>query len=380
MNEQASRDSIIIRTSVIGILANIALAAFKAVVGLSSNSIAIVMDAVNNLSDAASSVITIVGTKLAGREPDKKHPFGYGRIEYLSATIISLLVLYAGITAFTESVKKIIHPDTPDYGAAALIIVAAAVVVKLLLGRYVKGIGEKVNSDSLKGSGEDATLDSVISASTLVAAAIYLFFHISLEAWLGAIIAVVIIKSGVEMLRDTLSKILGERVDAQLAAEMKATIRENPEVRGAYDLILHDYGPDLYNGSVHIEVPDTMTADELDRLNRKITREVYDKHGVALTAISVYSYNTKDPEAAEVRNRVSKIVTADPYVREMHGFYMDKIEKRMRFDVVVSFDAEDRNKVYREVCEKVQREFPDYKLLIAMDADFSEEALNENKE
>ena len=380
MNEQASRDSIIIRTSIIGILANIALAAFKAVIGLSSNSIAIVMDAVNNLSDAASSVITIVGTKLAGREPDKKHPFGYGRIEYLSATIISLLVLYAGITAFTESVKKIIHPDTPDYGAAALIIVAAAVVVKLLLGRYVKGIGEKVNSDSLKGSGEDATLDSVISASTLVAAAIYLFFHVSLEAWLGAVIAVVIIKSGVEMLRDTLSKILGERVDAQLAADMKATIRNNPEVRGAYDLILHDYGPDLYNGSVHIEVPDTMTADELDRLNRKITREVYDKHGVALTAISVYSYNTKDPEAAEVRNRVSKIVTADPYVREMHGFYMDKIEKRMRFDVVVSFDAEDRNKVYREVCEKVQREFPDYKLLIAMDADFSEEALNENKE
>ena len=380
MNEQASRDSIIIRTSVIGILANIALAAFKAVVGLSSNSIAIVMDAVNNLSDAASSVITIVGTKLAGREPDKKHPFGYGRIEYLSATIISLLVLYAGITAFTESVKKIIHPDSPDYGAAALIIVAAAVVVKLLLGRYVKGIGEKVNSDSLKGSGEDATLDSVISASTLVAAAIYLFFHVSLEAWLGAVIAVVIIKSGVEMLRDTLSKILGERVDAQLAADMKATIRNNPEVRGAYDLILHDYGPDLYNGSVHIEVPDTMTAAELDRLNRKITREVYDKHGVALTAISVYSYNTKDPEAAEVRNRVAKIVTADPYVREMHGFYMDKIEKRMRFDVVVSFDAEDRNKVYREVCEKVQREFPDYKLLIAMDADFSEEALNENKE
>ena len=380
MNEQASRDSIIIRTSIIGILANIALAAFKAVIGLSSNSIAIVMDAVNNLSDAASSVITIVGTKLAGREPDKKHPFGYGRIEYLSATIISLLVLYAGITAFTESVEKIIHPDTPDYGAAALIIVAAAVVVKLLLGRYVKGIGEKVNSDSLKGSGEDATLDSVISASTLVAAAIYLFFHVSLEAWLGAVIAVVIIKSGVEMLRDTLSKILGERVDAQLAADMKATIRNNPEVRGAYDLILHDYGPDLYNGSVHIEVPDTMTADELDRLNRKITREVYDKHGVALTAISVYSYNTKDPEAAEVRNRVSKIVTADPYVREMHGFYMDKIEKRMRFDVVVSFDAEDRNKVYREVCEKVQREFPDYKLLIAMDADFSEEALNENKE
>ena len=184
-----SRNAVIIRTSIIGILANVFLAAFKAVVGFASNSIAIVMDAVNNVSDAASSVITIVGTKLAGKEPDRKHPFGYGRIEYLSAMVISILVLYAGITAFVESVKKIINPDTPDYSAVTLIIVAVAVVVKIILGRYVKGVGKKVNSDSLVNSGEDATLDSIISASTLVAAAIYLIFHISLEAWLGAIIA-----------------------------------------------------------------------------------------------------------------------------------------------------------------------------------------------
>ena len=185
MNEQTTRDKTIIRTSIVGILANLFLAAFKAIIGLTANSIAIVMDAVNNLSDAASSVITIVGTKLAGKEADKKHPFGYGRIEYLSAMVISLIVLYAGITAFEESVKKIIHPDTPDYSTIALVIVAVAVVVKIILGRYVKHIGEKVNSDSLINSGEDATLDSVISASTLVAAVIYLIFHISLEAWLG---------------------------------------------------------------------------------------------------------------------------------------------------------------------------------------------------
>ena len=140
MSEQTNRNRIIIRTSIIGILANVFLAAFKAVVGLTSNSIAIVMDAVNNISDAASSVITIIGTKLAGKEPDRKHPFGYGRIEYLSAMIISLLVLYAGITAFVDSVRKIIHPDMPDYSAAALIIVAVAVVVKIVLGRYVKSI------------------------------------------------------------------------------------------------------------------------------------------------------------------------------------------------------------------------------------------------
>ena len=209
------RDRKIIRTSIIGILANIFLVAFKAFIGLTSNSIAIVMDAVNNLSDAASSVITIIGTKLARKEADRKHPFGYGRIEYLSAMVISVLVLYAGITAFIESVKKIITPETPDYTPVALIIVAAGVIVKIALGLYVKSVGKKVNSDSLINSGQDATLDSIISASTLVAAAVYIIFHISLEAWLGAVIAVVIIKSGIEMLRDTLSKILGERADAE---------------------------------------------------------------------------------------------------------------------------------------------------------------------
>jgi len=368
-----SRDAVIIRTSIIGILANVFLAAFKAVVGFASNSIAIVMDAVNNVSDAASSVITIVGTKLAGKEPDRKHPFGYGRIEYLSAMVISLIVLYAGVTAFVESVKKIIHPDTPEYSAATLIIVAVAVVVKIVLGRYVKSVGKKVNSDSLINSGEDAVLDSVISASTLVAAAVYLIFHISLEAWLGALIALVIVKSGVEMLRDTLSQLLGERADAELARNIKATVTGYPEISGAYDLVLHNYGPDSYNGSVHIEVPDTLSADDLDKLIRKVTVDVYQKHNVILTAIGVYSVNTKNPEAVAAREKVTGIVISHQHVLQIHGFYFDQAEKTIRFDIVVSFNAPDRRQVYREVCESVQKAYPDYTLQVAMDTDFSEE-------
>ena len=208
--KEVSREKVIVRTSIIGIIANVLLAAFKAAVGLLSHSIAVILDAVNNISDAGSSVITIVGAKLAGREPDKKHPFGYGRIEYLSAMIISVIVLYAGITSLVESIRKIINPETPDYSAVSLIIIGTAVAVKFFLGRYVKATGEKVNSDSLINSGEDARLDAVISASTLLAAAIFLIFHISLEAWLGALISLVIIKSGLEMLKDTISRILGE--------------------------------------------------------------------------------------------------------------------------------------------------------------------------
>ena len=370
--KEEARGKIIVRTSVIGILANVLLAAFKAAVGILTHSIAIVLDAVNNLSDAASSFITIIGTKLAAREPDKKHPFGYGRIEYLSAMIISVIVLYAGVTSFIESVKKIIHPETPDYSVTALVIVGVGVLVKIFLGRYVKGVGEKVNSDSLINSGKDATLDSIISASTLVAAIIFLVSGLSLEAWLGALISLIIVKSGVEMLRDTLSEILGERADAELAREIKKTVLSFPDVSGAYDLILNNYGPDTFNGSIHVEVPDTYSAADLDELIRSISLEVYAKHHVALTAVGVYSINTKDEHVAVMREAIRKAVMEEEHVLQLHGFYVNEEKKTIRFVVVISFDATDRHAVHKAVFEKVQAMFPEYTLQIAMDTDFSD--------
>ena len=371
--KESSREKTIIKTSIIGIIANVFLAGFKAVIGLMTNSIAIVLDAVNNISDAGSSLITIVGTKLAGKEPDKKHPFGYGRIEYLSAMIISVIVLYAGITSFVESVKQIISPKTPEYNTVSLIIVAVAVIVKIVLGRYVKGVGIKVNSDSLINSGADATLDSIISASTLLAAGIFLIFHISLEAWLGAIISVVIIKSGIEMLRDTISQILGERNDKELAKAIYTTVLSFPDVQGAYDLVLNNYGPDTWNGSIHIEVPDTYSADRLDQLIREITMKVIHEHQVILTAIGVYSVNTKDETIISTKKQVEDIIFSHEYVTQMHGFYLQKEQKTMRFDIVISFNAKERRAVYNEVLADVQKAFPDYELQIALDTDFAEE-------
>ena len=371
--QETSREKTIVRTSIVGIVANVLLAAFKAVIGLATNSIAIVLDAVNNISDAGSSLITIIGTKLAAKEPDKKHPFGYGRIEYLSAMIISVIVLYAGVTSFVESVKQIIHPETPDYNTVSLVIVAVAVAVKVVLGRYVKSVGERVNSDSLVNSGEDATLDSIISASTLVAAIIYLASGVSLEAWLGAIISIVIINSGIEMLRDTISQILGENNDPELAKSIKETVCGFPEVQGAYDLVLNNYGPDAWNGSIHIEVPDTCTADELDHLIRSIQMAVHEEHQVILTAIGVYSANTQDEEVIEIREKVRDIVFSHEHVRQMHGFYLIKDPKTLRFDIVVSFDAPDRHAVCDEVVADVQAAFPGYELQVALDTDFAEE-------
>ena len=367
-----SRDKIIIRTSVIGIIANAFLAAFKAVIGLLSNSIAIVLDAVNNLSDAASSIITIVGTKLAGKPADRKHPFGHGRVEYLTALVIAVIVLYAGLTSLSESIKKIIVPKTPKYTAVSMIIIGVAVVVKIVLGTFVKKTGEKVNSDSLINSGKDAMLDSVISTSTLIAAIVYITTKVSLEAWLGAVISIIIIKSGIDMLRETISQLLGERVDADLARNIKKTVREFPDVLGVYDLVLHNYGPDNYSGSLHIEIPDTYSADMIDVLNRAIAVAVFEKYQVILTAIGVYSMNTKSEKAAQVKTDVAKIVFSHEHVLQMHGFYLDEQLKNIRFDIIISFDEPDRNALYEHIKKDINEAYPDYTLEMVLDTDFTE--------
>ena len=365
-----NREKIIVKTSVIGILANLFLAGFKAAIGLLSNSIAVVLDAVNNLSDALSSVITIIGTKLAGRKPDKKHPYGYGRIEYITATIIAVIVLYAGVTSLVESVKKILHPEAPEYGTVSLIIIGVAVLVKIGLGIYVEKTGRSVNSDALVASGQDARNDAVISAATLLAAAIFLIWGVSLEAWLGAIIALVILKSGFEMLRQTLSRILGERVDSELALGVKQTVASFPEVSGAYDLILHSYGPDQLIGSVHIEVPDTMTAAVLDRLERDIADAVAEKHHVFLTGISIYSVNTTDDRVARVREDIRRRVMSHEHVLQIHGFQMR--ENRIGFDLVIGFEAPDRKALYLQICEELRAAYPDHEFVIALDSDVSD--------
>ena len=367
---EMNRDQVIIRTSIIGILANLLLVAFKAFVGIVSNSIAVILDAVNNLSDALSSIITIVGTKLSGKLPDKQHPLGYGRIEYLSAMIVSGIVLYAGITSAVESVKKIIHPEKPDYSTVSLVIIAVAVVVKILLGRYVKAQGKKVNSGSLVASGSDALNDAILSGSVLASAVIFKLTGLSLEPFVGLVISVFIIKSGIEMMKETLDQILGMRADKEVTDRIKAILNEEPQVHGAYDLILHNYGPDRDLASVHIELPDAMTVREVDRLTRKLEAKVYRETGVILTGVGLYSYNTGNDEAARIQNDVRERVLAHDWAVQFHGFYVDTGARQMQFDVVMSFDIQPKEGL-RILHEEIQQAYPGYSIAIAPDVDVS---------
>ena len=253
----------------------------------------------------------------------------------------------------------------------SLIIIAVAVIVKLALGRYVKKQGEKANSGALVASGKDASFDAILSASVLTSAVIFLIWGISLEAYVGVIISIVIIKAGIEMMNETLNDIIGQRSDAEISRQIRKLINEEPEIRGAYDLTLFNYGPDKYYGSVHMELPDTMTIEEADLLTRRVQRKVFRETGVILTGIGVYSYNTTNEEAAEIRNNVQKTVLSHDWALQLHGFYVDTEKKTMHFDVVISFDI-DYKEAIGIMMKEVQELYPDYSVQIVPDADIAD--------
>ena len=370
--QKSHREKTVIKVSIISIVANFILVGFKVLVGFMANSIAIIIDAVNNLSDALSSIVTIIGTKLASRAPDKKHPYGYGRIEYMTAFIVSAIVLYAGATALIESVKKIIIPELPDYSTVTIVVLVAGIIIKFILGFCVKKTGKKINSDSLVASGVDAFNDAILSISVLVSAIIFMIWQIDVEAYTGMIVSVFIIKTGIELIKESVNNILGSRTESSLSRKIKKEITNDPNVQGAYDLILTDYGPDKYLGSVHIEVEDTLTVADIDKISRRITKTILAKYGVILHTIGIYSINTKDKNIINVRKDIEDIVFSHKGVLQMHGFYMDETDKTISLDIIIDFTVADREALYQHIYDEIQSKYKGYLLNITLDIDASD--------
>lgn len=368
-----SREKTIVRTGIIGIIANILLASFKALIGLTVHSTAMVLDAVNNFSDVLSSVVTIIGTKIASRKPDYKHPLGHGRVEYLAQMIIAALILYAGITALWESIQKIINPVEADHSAISLTIISVAIVVKIGLGIFVKGQGKKVKSDLLISSGTDALFDAILSTAVLISAVILMLFKFNIEAYVSVIISVFILKAGIEIIREAVDDMVGHRVESEYTKKVKDSVLTFEEVHGAYDLILHNYGPDKYLGSLHIEVDDTMTADKIDTLTRNITSKVFEDTGIFLTAIGLYSRNSSNEKLMKLRSDISEVVVDHKHIKQLHGFYVDEEKKRITFDVVVDFDEQDREGLIDHIRNDVKEILPDYEIIVAVDSDISDQ-------
>lgn len=375
----SERETAIIRTSAIGIAANVALAAFKAAVGILSNSIAVTLDAVNNLSDAISSIITIVGTKLSNKKADREHLFGHGRIEYITTTVIAAIIMYAGISSLIKSIQDIMDPVTPDYSPLSLVIIAIAVLVKIILGHYVRSVGNRVNSDTLIASGSDALFDATLSTSVLTAALIFIFTKISLEAYVGVIISVFIIKASIELLQGSIKEIIGMRPDAALSTLIYDIVKEDPDAEGVYDLIIHNYGPDRFVGSFHTEVLDTTSAIEIDTMTRRLSTEIYKQTSgkIIIAAIGIYARNTTDNRIVKMRTEVTEMALAHEGVLQVHGFIADIENQFMAFDTVIEFGY-DGKQIVHDIIHEVEAAYPDMNVSVLLDRDTSD--LSEHEE
>lgn len=366
-----NREKKIIQTSIIGIIGNVGLVAAKAIIGFIAGSVSIILDAVNNLTDALSSTITIIGTKLSGKKPNKKHPYGHGRVEYLTSLAIAIIILVAGGSAIFESIQSLVQQRTAIYDDLSLYIISGAILVKILLGLYFTRVSKQVKSDALKGSGVDALFDAILSLATLVGAVVARFTKVYIEGYLGIVIGLFIIKSGISILKGAVSNLIGERTSEEVSEAIKQTVNSFPEVKGSYDLILNNYGPNRSIGSIHIEVDDSLTAKEIHPLTRKIATEVYLKFGVIFT-VGIYASNNSNPEIREIRKDLSLIVKEEKHINQVHGFYVDENLKTISFDLLINFGEENPEGLKNSVIEKLKAKHPGYEYFAVIDNDYSD--------
>ena len=359
----------IIQTSIIGIIVNLVLVAFKAFVGFVSGSVAIILDAANNLSDALSSVITIIGTKLSAKAPDKKHPYGHGRVEYITSAIIAAIVLVTGALSLKESVEKIINPTKAEYNTVAIIVIISAIAAKIVIGLYYRAVGKKLNANVLIASGSDALSDAFLSGGTLVAAVVSLIWGFTIEGWIGVLISVFIIRAGIMIIKETFDSIIGTRADPALTEKLKEKLCGYENVLGCYDLALHNYGPDQIIGSAHIEVPDDMTADKIHKLTRKISVDVYMEFGIILT-IGIYASNNSE-KAEEIKAALLDIANNYPGCLQVHGFYLDEENKTVTFDLVTDFKA-NASEICENITGEIKSKYPEYEFHVVLDSDYSD--------
>ena len=364
------RNKEIVKVSIQGIIVNIILVAFKSLIGLLTNSIAIILDAVNNLSDTLSSTITIIGMKLASKEPDKEHPYGHGRIEYIASVLIAMIVLIAGISSLKESIVKVINPEDATYTIPSLVIIFVGIFVKFFFGRYVKNKGKELNSGSLIASGVDAISDSVISFSTFVAAIISFVWHISIEGYLGIIISVLILKTAIEILRDSINDVIGIRADSEITNKIRERILKYKEVQGVFDLTIHNYGPNNIIATAHIQVDDEMTAKEIHRLTRTILMDMYNEFGIIIT-IGIYASNDKG-KYKKIQSYLNEIISGYESIIQVHGFYVDEEKNNISFDLIFKFEEERKEEIIEEIKSKLKEKYPSYEYNVIIDLDFSD--------
>lgn len=368
MESFASRQKQIMQTSAAGIIVNLLLAGAKATAGLASRSQSLLSDAANNLSDSLSSILTIIGTALSARKPDAAHPFGYGRLEYMTNFIIAALVLVTGIETLVSSIQQIFHPQSVDYTWVSFTVIGISALVKVLLGLFTRNRGKKLDSGTLEASGTDALSDSILTLLVGVSALAPTFWHIHIDGITGVIIAAFIIKSGVEIIREALDQLLGEKADKELADEILKQIESTPDILSAHDLIINNYGPSMNIGSVNVEVEADRTFGQVYPIVHHLQMEIFHQYHIYLV-FGFYSVDESSPRNRKLEQTIREYIHENPHVLGYHGLFLDEQTRELYCDVVLDFQI-DRSAFRKQFEKYLQEQYPGIRPVITIDTKF----------
>lgn len=358
--------------SIFSIICNIVMVIFKLIISFITNSVSIRADAFNNLSDVGSNLATLFGFMLSNKHPDSDHPYGHGRMEYVSGMVVSFFILLMGFEAAKESFIKIIHPEEVSFSYVAIIVLIGSILIKLLMAYVNKTAGKTIDSEALNAAGQDSVNDSMVTGATLVCLIIYRITSFNIDAYVGLIASILVLKSGIEIFTDVLDTILGKAPDPELIKEIENTIVAHDEIIGIHDLMLHDYGPSQKFMSLHAEVdadvPSIVTHDTIDN----IELEILEKYKI-LTTIHMDPIDTKDTLTNNLKDKVKNIVLGINSEYNIHDFrtVSGPTHTNLVFDVLLpASDNSDTEVLRKTISEQVAKIDGSYRCVINFDHSF----------
>lgn len=363
------REGMVTVTSMIGVIVNILVALLKVVVGLLSSSIAIVSEGVNNAADALTSILTLIGTKLAGKHPDEKHPFGYGRIEYLTSLLIAILILVSGTEMLINAIKLIFMPEELKISFISLMIVAISAIIKYLLGTYTISMGKRAESSALQAVGIECKNDSFVSLLTIITSIIFIVFHISIDAYAGILISLIIIKAGLTVLMNTVSELIGRPGEHDLANKIYQEIRSTKGVLAAVDMMLHNYGPNAWSGSVNLEIDHEKTVGEIYQILHALQLKIMHEYHVTMV-FGIYAVDNDHEEVRQLREKITEFVRKKEHVKSYHAVYLEPDTNRIYCDFIVDYKLKDWENLREEFTDYLKEYYPENELILTIETEF----------
>ena len=357
------------RTSLLGVGVNVAIAALKIVVGLLASSVAIVSEGMNNAADALTSALTLIGVKLSEKHPDAKHPFGYGRIEYLAALIIAVIILVTGVEMLMESVKAVFHPVNLSISYLSLAVVAGTAVMKFALGVYTIAMGRKAKSKALEAVGLECRNDAFVSAVTIGSCVIFLIWEVSVDAYVAVLLSGLIVKTGIGVLRSTVSDLLGRAGDAELAERLYRRIRATDGVINAADMMLHNYGPEAWSGSVNVEIDHRKSVAEVYAILHDLQLRIMHEDKVTMV-FGVYAVDNDSEASVKIRETVAEFVRAHEHVISFHAVYIDPATNKIYCDLVVDYNLKSWDNLRKEFLSYMSKYFGDQEIELTIETEF----------